>query len=453
MSMYTYQDFLEIAQSDTEKMEFVRSVISAHKSSSDYEMALTAQEYYNFRNVTIMEYQKLLYTISGKAVPDNYAANYKIRSNFFYRFVTHQNQYLLSNGVQWQNEDTSIRLGEDFDDQLQEAGQKALVEKVSFGFWNYDHLDVFGLTEFAPLWDEEDGSLKAGVRFWQIDPTKPLRATLYELDGYTNYIWRAGKEGEVLTPKRAYKVKITHSEAYGDEIHEGENYEGFPIVPMWANKSHKSEFEGLREAIDCYDLVKSGFANTIDEASYVYWAIQGAGGMDDMDLAKFVHRMKTLHAAVIEDDGARAEAQNIEAPFGGRDALLDRLRADLYEDAMALDTKNIANGAITATQIEAAYEPLKGKTDQYEFCVIKFVQSILKLAGINDKPTFTRSMIINRQEEAQVLLLGASYLAPSYVTEKLLNIFGDGDRYEDMIKEIDANDITPLDSEEDENSV
>ncbi len=394
-----------------------------------------------------MEYQKLLYTISGKAIPDNYSANYKLRSNFFYRFVTHQNQYLLSNGVQWQNTDTDDKLG-DFDIQLQKAGLKALIGAVSFGFWNYDHLDVFSLTEFAPLWDEEDGSLKAGVRFWQIDSTKPLRATLYELDGYTNYIWRAGKEGEVLTPKRAYKVNVSHSEAYGDEIHDGENYEGFPIVPLWANPSHKSEFEGLREAIDCYDLIKSGFANTVDEASYVYWAIQNAGGMGDMDLAKFVHRMRTLHAAVVEDDGARAEAQNVETPFAGREALLDRLRADLYEDAMALDVKNLANGTITATQIEAAYEPINGKTDQYEYCVIEFIMNILALAGIDDKPTFTRSIIINKQEEVQVVLQGATYLEPSYVTEKILNILGDGDKYEDMIKEIDANDIPPLDTED-----
>lgn len=439
--MYTYQDFLAIPESD--KIEFIRNAIYEHKNSEEYEMAYIAQQYYDFRNVTIMEYQKLLYTITGKAIPDNYSANYKIRSNFFYRFATQQNQYLLSNGVTWKNPNTGEQLG-DFDQKLQEAGLKALIGRVSFGFWNLDHLNVFGLTEFVPFWDEENGALKAGIRFWQIDNTKPLRATLYELDGYTNFIWKNGKEGEILTPKRAYKVNIVYSEAYGEEIHDGENYAGFPIVPLWGNPSHRSEFEGLREAIDCYDLIKSGFANNVDEASYIYWAIQNAGGMGDMDLAKFIHRMKTLHAAIVEDDGARAEPNVLETPYASREALLDRIRNDLYDDAMALDTKSIASGAVTATEIKAAYEPLNYKTDQFEYCILEFVMHILSLAGIEDAPTFTRSMLINKSEEVQTVVMAGSYLDPSYVTKKVLTIMGDGDIAEQMIAEMDANEIEPL---------
>ncbi len=442
--MYTYQDLVAIPDSDADRMEFVRKVIDDHKNSDLYENACIAKQYFDFKNVTIMEFQKLLYTVTGKAIPDNFSANYKLRSNFFYRFVTHQNQFLLSNGVQWQNSNTAEQLGDDFDEKLQEAGLKALIGAISFGFWNNDHMDVFDVLEFAPLWDEEDGSLKSGVRFWQIDSTKPLRATLYELDGYTDYIWRDGKEGEILNAKRPYKLRVVSTPADGSYIKDGENYDGFPIVPLWGNSSHQSELEGLRENIDCYDLIKSGFANTVDEASYVYWAIQGAGGMGDMDLAKFVERMMTLHAAVVEDQGARAEAHTAEAPYASREALLTRLRADLYEDAMALDTKNIANGAITATQIEAAYDPLNGKTDQYEYCVIAFVKGILELAGIDDKPTFTRSMLMNRQEEIQNVVTAGTYLEPSYVTQKILTILGDGDKAEEMIRQIDANEIRPL---------
>lgn len=442
--MYTYQDLVKVADSDAEKIEFIRNVISSHKNSDMYEQAKIAQQYYDFKNVTIIEFQKLLYTVTGKVIPDNFSANYKLRSNFFYRFMTHQNQFLLSNGVQWQKSTTSKQLGGDFDEKLQKAGLKALIGAVSFGFWNNDHVDVFSILEFAPLWDEEDGSLKSGVRFWQIDSTKPLRATLYELDGYTDYIWRNGEEVEILNPKRPYKLKIVTSEVDGSYIKDGENYDSFPIVPLWGNPSHQSEIEGLRENIDAYDLIKSGFANSVDEASFIYWAIQGAGGMGDMDLAKFVERMKTLHAAMVEDEGARAEAHTIEAPYASREALLSRLRNDMYEDAMALDTKNIAGGAITATQIRAAYEELNCKVDQYEYCIIDFIKAILKLAGIDDIPTFTRSMLVNKQEEVQTVVSGGSYLDPSYVTEKILTILGDGDKAEEMIKQIDANEINPL---------
>ena len=76
-------------------IEFVRKVISDHKQSNLYRTAKIAYDYARRQNTTITKYQKMLYTLSGKAVPDNWSANYKISSNFFNRFVTQQNQYLL----------------------------------------------------------------------------------------------------------------------------------------------------------------------------------------------------------------------------------------------------------------------------------------------------------------------------------------------------------------------
>ena len=340
---------------------------------------------------------------------------------------------MLGNGATFTKPDTKDTLGKDFDERLQDAGQKALVDKVAFGFWNLDHIEVFSYTEFVPLYDEEDGMLKAGIRFWQIDSTKPLRATLYELDGYTEYIWRAGQEVEELKPKTPYKLTIQQTQADGITIAEGENYPSFPIVPLWANKAKQSEFVGLREQIDAYDLIKSGFANTVDEASYIYWTLQNAGGMDDIDLAKFVERMRTVHSAVVEQDGAHAESHTIEAPYASREALLDRLRSDLFEDYMALDVKSIADGAVTATQIRSAYEPVNTKADEYEYCIHAFIDNILELAGIEDDVTFTRSAIVNTSEEIQNVIMSASYLESDYITEKLLNLLGDGDRAKDMI--------------------
>lgn len=429
--MITFQDLLAVGVDEKNRMEFVKKVINAHKISDEYLTAVDADLYDRRKNKTISEYRKLLYTISGQAVDDNYSANYKLCSGFFQRLILQQNQFLLGNGVSWNNDDTDERLGNDFDTKLQEAGHYALVDGLSFGFWNLDHMEVFRLTEFAPLWDEEDGALKAGVRFWQIDPVKPLRATLYEIDGYTDYIWRADG-GEVLNPKRKYVLRVRTSLIEGTEIIDGYNYPSFPIVPLWANEHRQSELIGVQQSIDAYDLIKSGFANDIDDASLIYWTINNAGGMDDIDLVNFVKHMKTIKAAVVDDDGARAESHSIEVPYASREALLDRLRADIYEDFMGLDTKSIAGGAVTATEIKAAYEPMNSKADQYEYQVIAFVKGILSLAGVDDDPSFTRSMIVNVQESVDVLLSAAQHLSSEYVTQKILTLFGDIDKYDEV---------------------
>lgn len=445
--MRTYQDLLE---TKVPIIDFVSSTIDDHKNSEDYKNACIAKEYDEQRNTSIMQYQKLLYEMSGQAVPDNYSANHKLCSNFFNIFITQENQYLLGNGISWTKEDTKDRLGKDFDTQVQEAGYNAMIDKVSFGFWNLDHLDVFSFREFVPLWDEEDGSLKAGIRFWQIDSTKPLRATLYELDGYTDFIWRVGKAGEVLHEKRTYKQIAQKSIVDGEQIYDYENYPSFPIVPLWANPKHQSELTGRREQIDAYDLIKSGFANDVDDASLIYWTIQNAGGMDDIDLAKFVKHMRTIKAAVVEDAGARAESHTMDVPFGSREAILTRLRADLYVDFMALDTKEIASGAVTATQIKASYEPLNSKTDLYEYQIRKFIASILALANIDDEPSFSRSTIINAQEEITNLLQSAQYLPEDYVTKKILTIMGDVDKVDDILKQMDLENMERMSLTEDE---
>ena len=438
--MITYQD-MQIALANGEKItDFIKRAIENHKGSDAYEMALVADAYNRHQNLTIMAYQKFLYTASGKAVADNYSANYKLRTNIFNRLVRQQNQFLLGNGLKWTNENTKKALGEDFDHQLQKAGENAIVHGEAFGFWNLDHVDIFSLLEFAPLLDEETGAMKAGIRFWQLESDKPLRATLYEIDGYTEYIWRKGEEGKELYPKRSYIVKLKGTEADGMEIYEGENYPTFPIIPLWANEYKQSEFVGMRENIDAYDLIKSGFCNNIDDASEIYWIIQNAGGMDEIDIAEFLQKLKTKHAANVDDD-QKAEANTINIPTEAREKILDRLRADMYEDFMALDTKNLASGAVTATQIEASYEPMNEKADGYEYCIIDFVFKILELAGVEDTPTFTRSMVVNASENIQVIIQSAQYLSDDYVTEKILALLGDGDRSEEILKEMDSENL------------
>ena len=418
--MRTYQDFLEVAdKSDRERMAFILSAINDHKDSDLYKQAVIAKEYDAHRNVTISTLQKYLYTLSGRAVPDNYSANYKLRSNFFARFVLQETQYLLANGVTLKNDANKERLGKTFDNRLQEAAHDALVGGVSFGFWNLDHLEVFDVTEFVPLLDEENGALRAGIRFWQICTSKPLRATLFEPDGFTQFIRRSGKEMEIFEPKRGYVAVVATSEADGSEILAYQNYPSFPIIPMYANRARQSELVGNREAIDCYDLIKSGFANTVDDASIIYWTISGAGGMDEVDMARFKESMRRIGVGLVDEDGATAEAHTMQIPVEAREALLSRLSDDLFRDAQMLDVEKLQGGQSTTTEITAAYQPMDNKVDQFEYFVNDFLQALFKIVGIDDEPSFVRSKITNQLEQTQMVMLVAEYLDDETILKKL----------------------------------
>lgn len=440
--MKTYQDFLAVPDNDTDRMAFVRSVISDHTSSELCRTAKDAYEYFKENNVTIANYQKTLVTASGNIVLDKWSPNHKVKSGFFKRFVTQQNQYLLGNGITWGQDTTADKLGKRFDTKMQRLGQDALIGAVSFGFWNKDHLEVFKVTEFAPLLDEENGSLRMGVRFWQIDAKKPLRATLYEEDGYTEYIWNAkdGKEaGQILKPKRAYVTVRTRNDAEGELSVGDKNYSGFPIIPLWANSEHISELEPIKDGIDAYDLIKNGFENDLDSAQ-IYWIIKGAGGMDSQDLVQFLDRLATNKIASLEGD-QEINAHEINLPYQAREVLLDRIEKDLYRDYMALNTDEIKSGSVVNAQIKAAYEAMNSKADGYEYQIIDFLDNLLEIVGVDDEPTFTRSMLVNGMELITTLIQAGEYLSKEYITTKILTILGDADMVDEVLKQMDAEEL------------
>lgn len=411
--MLTYQDFLRAGN----KENFIIELISEHKTSKQYHVAVDAENYNRQQNTTIMKYQKFLYKLTGQKIVDTISPNYKMASNYLNRFITQLNQYLLGNGATFTDETTKGKLGVDFDTQLQKAGRSALIEGVSFGFWDFDKLRVFKLIEFAPLYDEENGSLRAGARFWQLDNDKPMRITFYEEDGYTEYIYEIGGKIEVIKPKTTYKQIVKYTAISGEEIYQGENYPNFPIVPFYANPERQSELVGIREQIDAYDLIKSGFANDLD-GHMLYWILENAGGMDDPDIARLIERMKTL-GAVISDEDAQVKMQQLDIPYESRIAYLDRLEEDLYKDFGALKVDIISSSATTATQINAAYLPLDCKTDQYEYECIEFVRNILKLQGIEDIPQFKRNKIANQSEATTMILQASNYLDDETVLKHL----------------------------------
>lgn len=433
--MLTYQDFLE-AQNDVKG--FISKAINQHTSSEDYKIALDADEYDKQRNTTIYNYVRTIFTATGSQVVDFTAANNKIASNFFHRLNTQRCMYSLGNGVSFSDhkekvivdgvektvDRTKELLGNDFDTALKKGAYKALKHGVSFGFWNFDQLYIFPLTEFVPLWDEETGALMAGIRFWQLDKDKPMTAILYETDGYTKF--RGGRHSgnlnfEVVEEKRAYKTNFRYTEADGLEVVGVENYGALPIVPLWGSDLHQSTLVGMQRAIDSYDLIRSGFANDLTDCAQIYWILSNCSGMTEPELARFRDRLKVNHIAVADTENSAVTPYTQEIPFQARQTYLDSIRSGIYEDFGGLDVHTIAAGA-TNDHIDAAYQPLDENADDFEYQIIKFVQQILALMGIEDTPVFKRNRISNQMEQVQIVSMEAQWLDDETILQKLPNI-------------------------------
>lgn len=413
--MKTYQDLQEAITKGT-LGEFLRSAVREHQSSKAYKDAVDGMAYYNKHNITIEKFQKFLFTLSGNKTPDIWSSDYRLKTLMFRRLVLQEVGYICANGMSM---DEKEKLGADFDNKLQTAAKLALAQGVAFGYWNLDHLEVFSFADtpgkpgFVPLLDEKTSELMAGIRYWfrETGNKTLFRATLYELDGVSEWAAEGSDDATMITAKRAYILKELRNDLGVVDVCD-ENYTRLPIATLYGNDTHESELVGLRGSIDCYDFIKSGFANQIDDTSGVYWILKNTGAMDDKDLAQFVQRMKSVKATMVDgSDGTAAEAHTLDVPVEARKTMLDILRRDLYEDAQMLDVAALAGAEKTATEISAAYQPQDNKCSDFEYFLIDFIRQICAVAGINDpEPAFTWNKVINQAETTSMVLSAAEYL-------------------------------------------
>lgn len=422
--MLTFQDF----EGDADRAGFIGRAINAHMSGEEYQTAVAADLYDRQKNATINGYVSMIRDRTRNPMVDITAANNRIASNFFHRLNTQRCAYLLGNGVTFSDPETKGKLGARFDTDLSAWAYKALIHGVAFGFWNLDRLYVFPLTEFVPLWDEETGALRAGIRFWRLQEDKPMTAVVYTETGYATYRKAGGAEGFLLVEgEQPYVVSVEHTEAGGDEITPGESYGALPIIPLWGSSLRQSTLVGMREKIDSFDLIQSGFANDLTDCAQIYWLIQNCGGMSDSDLQEFLDNLRLYHVAKVDTQSFDGDARSAlspyvqDIPYQGRQAYLNGIRASIYEDFGALDVHALAAGS-TNDHIDAAYQPLDEEADQFEIQVIDALQNLLGLLGIEDVPLFKRNRVSNLKEQIEAVMLEKDVLDRATLLALLPNI-------------------------------
>lgn len=429
--MKTWQDFLAAP----DRVDFIRQAINDYRMSDDYKIALDADLYEKQQNSTINQFMKWIYTATGARVIDTTASNNHIASNFFHRLNTARCTYSLGNGVtfsdtrQDQRTDgsavtvdvTKEKLGKDFDTVLYNAAYDALIHKVSYLFWNVDRVHEFKMTEFCPLLDEETGALMGGIRFWSLDwDNKPVKAVLFEPDGFTKYRTKPGSRGLDLAEiegKKAYRQQVAQNAADGEFVVGESNYSALPIVPLYGSKHKQSTLIGLKQQIDAYDLINSGFANDLMDCAEIYWMISDAMGTQPKDIQKFRDQIKFLHMAVVDSE-TPVKPYTQEIPTEARTKFLETIQSQIYRDFGVLDVHTVEAGA-TNDHIDAGYQPMDEEADDFEYQIIEAVQQLLALQGIDDVPQFKRNRISNQSELTQMIMSAAQYLDGDTVRSKL----------------------------------
>lgn len=435
----TYQDLMKCGLNEDRRIQFIYNAIADHKNSYEYRIGHKAGMFYRHHDPNIESYQKIVYDIQGIGHVDEISANHKIMSNFFSLIINQATEYLLANGISFDNPDIKQQLSNNFDHRIKKIAKYAAIDGRAYGFIAENDIipmcfacQIDGDEPFfVPLKDERTGKLKAGIRYWRLTNDKPLMATLYEDDGYTEYAEVFNDDGdarlEVTQPKTPYLTNTLENDVQGVYAVQGQNYSDLPIVEM-KYINNQSALVGNEGTITAYNMAISGFANQVDW-NLLYWIINNADGMSKVDDANFLADLIKSH--VLHTSGeATATPHEITIQHEARTALLDRLRAQIFEDMQGVDVSS-QNANMTATEIKSKYANLNIKCDEIESYIDSFISQTLDILGYEDEVWhYQRDVTINTTEATNNAIAAAPWVGDEMTTKTLLEIAGKIDEFE-----------------------
>lgn len=455
--MLTYND-LQLCESESDRIDFIWDAIFDHESSPMFKTGKTAGEFYRNRDTQLENQKNYIFDADGNAVEDTVSPNHKLTANYFYLFTTQLVAYLLGNGVSFDNPEVKKKLGgSKFDYVVQQILAYAACDGEGYGYVSEKGVVPLCFAcrlngnepYLIPLKDEDDGQIKAAIRYWRLTPNSPLRATLFELDGITEYKEKVvvsetsrtlTGELELLSEKKKYRPNTVSNGLQGTYLDEGKNYSSFPIVPM-GFICGQSSIEGNIELLHAYNVILSDMANGVD-MNTTYWKVKNADGMDrreDNNLLYDIFKTHVIHTP----EGVEIDKDEVSMRTEEYQAVLASLEAVLYDKFQAVRVTNISAGSKTTVEIKAAYENLNLRCDEVEKYVAAFIRGCLEVVGEDpDEPFhFKRPNNINQSEFVQLILAALPVIGDDAALKQILESLGMIDEYENIKEQRETADM------------
>lgn len=446
--IYTYNDLQKIT-GEREKMQFIYAVISEHESSQIYRNGAVSGLFYRGSDPDLEAIKKVVYDREGNAHIDTVSPNHKLTSNLYHLFINQLVSYELGNGVSFNNPEIKKALGgAEFDYILQQILIYAANDGEAYGLVTDDGIiplccacKVNGDEPlFIPLKDEDDGEVKSGIRYWRLAEDKPLRVTLYEADGWTEYKEAEDGNLQIYREKMPYRVRRISNKIEGEIGIVSQKSGDFPIVFM-KFINNQSSIVGNRAKLFAYDVVLSGMVNCVD-MNTVYWTLRNAEGMspqDDLNLVADMIYRRIIHTP----EDVEVKKEEISTNHKAFSDVLGVLRQQLFTDFQAVDTESVSSRNVTTVEIKAAYENLNLKCDEIERYIASFIRGCLKVKGFdqNEPFHFKRPNNINELEYVTKIAGISAQIGDETALKLICEALGLIDEYEKILEKKEAQDM------------
>lgn len=382
-----------------------------------------AERYYKKKNDILKEkYKKNTDAENPLREADN-----RIPSNFYKLQVNQKAAYAFTTppafdtSIKAANEVVSKTLGDAFAKKCKTLCVQAANSSVAWlHYWSGNNGEfkyaVIDSKQIIPIWTSDlEKELHAVMRIYTQIDENGNEYIVYEMwtDKYSQAFRRkADATVDELENYSMYQVVDLDTGIREDTDTYNHNFGEAPFIFFNNNDEMVSDLSDIKELIDAYDKVYSGFLNDLDDIQEIVFVLTNYGGSakDAAGVLKEMHDKKVIN---VESDGpddkSGVSTLAIEIPVAAREKMLSLTRKAVFEQGMAIDPDPVNFGDSSGVALRYLYSLLELKTGmmQTEFMISfnRLIRAILKFYNCKaDKivQTWTRTSVNNDAELADI---------------------------------------------------
>lgn len=458
----------------------IDAFITTNPNKKHKEFAKIADRYYDGDH-DILDTRIFFINDKDELVEDKYASNLKLPHPFFMELIDQKVQYLLSENIEFQTENTDLEkalhdyINEDFQLFLDEIVEGASVKGDEYAYARVNHENILSFQVSDTLltdtiYDDYNNEVAIMRRYTKEinkegkDVIQTYAEVYSEKD--VKFFIQEEKEQKFEPDKSVEFNPRAHVIAVSDDgLIATRNYGQIPFYRLKNNRKALSDLKPIKPLIDDYDLMSSFLSNNLQDYDKPIFVVSGFKGQS-LDQLKQNIKSRGMVDVGSPNSGGDVDLKTYQIPYEGRKAKMEMDKESIYKFGMGFDSSQVGDGNITNVVIRSRYTLLDMKCNKIESrlrSMIKWcLELILQDLEIRGKGTFdindieiaiNRSTPVNEKDNADVALVEAQtketlinslvlanpYISDSDITEKICEYFDlDLDEVKARIEEDDG---------------
>ena len=410
--------------------KIIKEIISKFDKRLKPKMTI-GEKYYKGENVAISEREMQFYNIArGRTMVDYGKANNKLASGFTGILVRQKVGYLINKNMTITPTVKGMDIAKMFDvngfkKATKKIGVNASIKTYGVLQWYIDKdkqlkSKVIPSEQIIVINDDDYDDLNGVVlRHYEIKGYDVVESydgsqieTWMKADNEKDYVLMNQEPNLVMSRTANGNVISTESIGWGKP----------PFSILYNNDEHTNDLSMFKAYVDVYDFVESDFTNNLEDYQEMYWVLKNYSGTD---AESFMEEFKKSRILKVGDGGDATQVAQ-EVPYAAREALLTRIRHDIFTFAMGVDVEGIS-GETTNVTIKALFANLDLKANEFEMELeeyfeqsMYFVNKYLEVTGkqaIEATLSLTRNKILNESQAIDDILKQAGFRAKKILLE------------------------------------